>query len=133
MGVIFALSTGLGSADHTSRFIGPLLRWLVPHAAPETIAQAHFLIRKGAHLTEYAVLALLALRAVRRSMHPAASGWSWKAAGLALLISTTYAATDEFHQSFVPGRTPSPGDVMIDSAGALAALALAALWRKTFD
>ncbi len=129
MGVIFALSSGLGGADHTSRFIGPLLRWLMPHAAPETIAQAHFLIRKAAHLTEYAVLALLTLRAVRRSLNSAAGDWSWKAAGLALLISAGYAATDEFHQTFVPGRTPSAGDVLIDSTGV--ALALAAARRKT--
>ena len=131
MGVIFVLSSSLGGADHTSRFLGPLLRWLMPHAAPETLAQAHFLIRKAGHLTEYAVLALLALRAVRRSMQPTVSGWSWKAAGLALLISATYAATDEFHQSLVPNRTASPGDVLIDSSGAFVALMMAALWRKT--
>ena len=130
MGVIFVLSSSLGGADHTSRFLGPLLRWLMPHAAPETLLQAHFLIRKAAHLTEYAVLALLALRAVRRSMQPVVSGWSWKAAGLALLISAGYAATDEFHQMFVSGRTASAGDGLIDSTGAFAALAGAGLRRK---
>lgn len=130
MGVIFACSTGLGGADHTSRFLGPLLRWLLPHAAPETLAEAHFLLRKAAHLAEYAVLALLALRAGRRSLRPTATGWSWKAAGLALLISVGYAATDEFHQTFVRGRTPSPGDVLIDGTGAALALVGAGLRRK---
>jgi len=47
---------------------------------------------------------------------------------LVLLIAATYAASDEFHQSFTVGRHPSPVDVTIDSSGALIALAALALW-----
>ncbi|MDI1321017.1 MAG: VanZ family protein, partial [bacterium] len=49
---------------------------------------------------------------------------------LALLLAAVYAATDEFHQSFVPGRTASLGDVLIDITGAFVALAVAAAWQK---
>ncbi|MDI1336094.1 MAG: VanZ family protein [Lacunisphaera sp.] len=122
MAFIFALSTGLGSAEHTARFIGPFLHWLLPHAAPETIAWLHFLIRKAGHFTEYAILALL----LRRALGPGGG----KALGLALLLAAVYAATDEFHQSFVPGRTASLGDVLIDITGAFVALAVAAAWQK---
>ena len=131
MALIFALSTSLGGANHTSRLIEPILRWLLPHASAETIGRLHFLIRKVGHLSEYAVLALLVLRAARLSLRQLVSGWSWRAAGAALAISAAYAATDEIHQSFVPGRTASAADVGIDTAGAVAALALAALRKKS--
>ena len=122
MGLIFALSTSLGAGDNTSRFIGPFLHWLLPQAAPDTIAHLHFLIRKAGHFTEYAILALLLQRAIGgRGVRPFV---------LALVIATAYAATDEFHQSFVSGRMASPWDVLIDAAGALTALALAAAWRQ---
>ena len=130
MALIFAMSTSLGGANHTSRLIEPILRWLLPHASAETIGRLHFLIRKSGHLSEYAVLALLVLRAARLSLQPLVTGWSWRATAAALAISASYAATDEFHQSFVPGRTASLADVGIDTAGAVAALALAALRKK---
>ena len=121
MGFIFTMSTSLGAADNTSRFIGPFLHWLLPHAASDTIAHLHFLIRKAGHLTEYAILALLLRRAI--------GGHGSKPFVLALAIAAAYAATDEFHQTFVPGRTATPWDVLIDATGALIALALAAVGR----
>ena len=124
MGVIFALSTDLGSAEHTSYIIRPLILWLVPTASPEAIGRIQFLIRKSAHLSEYAMLAFLVLRAIRMSGSPAPKPWSWQRAGLALLIAAAYAATDEWHQSFVPSRTADLGDVLIDSAGAAIGLLL---------
>ncbi|MBI2516802.1 MAG: VanZ family protein [Opitutae bacterium] len=130
MGVIFAVSTDLGSYQHTSRFIGPLLRWLIPDISPEAVRQVQFLVRKAAHFTEYAILALLARRAAGHSLRVAETHRHVRAAGLALLIAAGYAATDEWHQSFVPSRTASPTDVLIDTTGAGAALAAALLWRK---
>lgn len=73
----------------------------------------HLFIRKGAHFSVYFILGGLVSNALRTS------GVSFKKQiGYAFLISVLYAASDEFHQSFVPGRGPSLGDVGIDSAGA---------------
>jgi VanZ family protein len=72
------------------------------------------ILRKGAHMTEYAVLAVLLWRAL--GSEPAA-----------LAASVAYAATDELHQAFVPGRHGSPVDVAIDGVGA--ALGLIVLHR----
>ena len=80
------------------------------------------ILKKGAHLTVYAVLALLNLRALR------IKGLSRDAALLgALAIVMIYAASDEFHQSFVTGRGASVRDVGIDLTGALLALSGAGL------
>ena len=70
-------------------------------------------LRKGAHVTEYAILGLLLLRAVGRELP-------------ALLIGVAYAITDEVHQHFVQGRHASPVDVAIDSAGILLGIVLLA-------
>ncbi len=64
--LIFIGSTDLMSAEQTSRIIRPLLRWLKPDISMETIAQVQFVVRKCAHLTEYAILAILLWRAVYR-------------------------------------------------------------------
>jgi VanZ family protein len=64
------------------------------------------ILRKGAHVTEYAVLGLLLSRAIGREMP-------------AFLGGVGYAITDELHQHFVTGRHSSPIDVAIDSAGVL--------------
>jgi VanZ family protein len=61
-------------------------------------------LRKGAHVTEYAVLGALLYRALGRE-------------GLALAAGIAYAATDELHQHFVRGRHASPVDVTIDAVG----------------
>lgn len=123
MVVIFTASTDLMSAEHTSRFIGPFLRWLVPEISAGAMAAAEFLVRKLAHLTEYAILGALLSRAFHGylSMRP-----SKFLATVAFLAAAIFAATDEFHQSFVASRTASVHDVLIDTCGAL--LGLAAYW-----
>src|SRR5206468_13038871 len=64
LGVIFLASTDLMSAEHTSRFLGPFLRWLKPDVTADAIAKVQLFLRKVAHLTEYAILATLLWRAV---------------------------------------------------------------------
>jgi VanZ family protein len=56
--------------------------------------------------------------------------WSTRSALIAFLLSSVYAMTDEFHQSFVPSRGPSMIDVGIYSAGAAFSLLFLRLWRK---
>jgi VanZ family protein len=78
----------------------------------------HFLIRKAAHFTDYAVFALLAARVLGSSREALRSHWLLAA----LLLITLYSLSDEFHQSFVPTRTASIYDSMIDTAGGFVAL-----------
>ncbi len=113
--VIFVASTDLMSAQHTSRFIGPFLRWLVPDITPENVAAVQLVVRKAAHVTEYAILGALLLRAFRGT-HPAPLG---RHAVLGIAVAITCAAADEYHQSFVATRTGSPVDVSIDAIGAV--------------
>lgn len=71
------------------------------------------ILRKLAHATEYGILAWLFFRPLRR--HGIDGGF---AAILAVVLSVVYAVSDEFHQTFVPGRSGAGLDVVIDSLGA---------------
>ncbi len=119
--LIFSASTDLGSAAQTSRFIVPFLHWLNPHISLEAILLVQFLVRKAGHVTEYAILALLLLRALRRQRRIV-----WLHAIGAWSAAAMYAASDEWHQSFVSSRTASPRDVLLDCAGA--AVGILAYW-----
>jgi VanZ family protein len=130
MAAIFGISTDLGSAAHTSRLLEPVLHWVDPGISPDTISWVNFIVRKGGHLSGYAVLSLLLLRAFRRSFLVAGGPWSWRAARWAITIVALYAMTDEYHQSFVASRTASLGDVLIDSTGGAMALLVAFFWMK---
>jgi VanZ family protein len=90
--------------------------------APAGLSQEVFL--KLSHVMGYAVLARLiehALALPRRGRL------------LALLLTTLYGLSDEFHQSFTPGRMADPGDLLADVLGAIAALWLVRpdYWRKS--
>jgi VanZ family protein len=127
MAFILVGSTDAFSSGHTSRFIGPFLRWLSPGLPDAAVGSAVFWIRKAAHLTEYAVLAALWWRALRRPVRRDPRPWSWPVAGQALLASALWAAADEIHQAFTLTRGASVRDVALDAAGATLGLFL--LWR----
>lgn len=80
-------------------------------------------MRKAAHMTEFAVLFLLLWRALRRHLESEHSSMM-----LAGAISLAYAASDEWHQTFVNGRTGTIRDVGFDLAGILLAW-LVINWR----
>ena len=124
---IFSASTDVLSAEHTSRFLVPFLRWLMPNISPATIETIHFLIRKGSHLAEYAIFAALLWRALHYGTKLRA-GFRFEAV-LVFFFATLYAAGDEFHQSFIKSRGSSAGDVMIDCGGIL--LGIFASWALT--
>lgn len=133
MAVIFSASADRKSAHRSSRLIEPLLRWLFPDLTNDTVWLVVLVVRKCAHVTEYAILALLLWRALRASTLPKSRAWSWRLARNAWWLAVLYAASDELHQWFVPDRQPSGWDVMIDGLGAAAGLlALWALghWRQ---
>src|SRR5437899_8893274 len=126
MGVVFSASTSAFSARHTSRIIGPILRWFKPDVTDETISRVQLVFRKGGHLSEYAVLGMLFWNAWRKPVRGDQRPWSWHEAAIALAFSAAYAITDEIHQAFVPGRQAQATDVLIDSVGA--AIGLLLLW-----
>jgi VanZ family protein len=129
VGVIFLGSTDLMSAEHTSRFIVPFLRWLKPDISAETLASIHFIVRKCTHVGEYAILALLLLRAATLITN---SKRSIPILYLSVLgVSLIVAATDEFHQTFVASRGASVQDIMIDSSGAVLGLVIASIIRMS--
>jgi VanZ family protein len=122
--VLFASSSNF-SASNTSRILRPFLLWLFPEISEPSLALAHFFVRKAAHFTEYAVLALLAARAFRTSSRaPLARRW-WLAS---FVLVASVALADEYHQSFVPARTGTIYDSLLDMAGGATALACAAFW-----
>lgn len=117
--LIFVASTDALSAERTSRFLVPLLRWLDPTISGSTIAAIHFTLRKLGHFTEYAILAFFLWSALRVSMPTQTAA---TVAAICFAASLFFAASDEFHQSFVATRTASSRDVLIDCLGAAAAV-----------
>lgn len=83
------------------------------------------ILRKCAHMVEFGVLALMLARASRRTWTSLAPGG---VTALAFALSVAYAASDEFHQAFVPNRGPSPTDVLFDTAGVILALFVVRRW-----
>jgi VanZ family protein len=110
-------------ADRVSRFAPPLALMaviFVLSAQPDLgtgLGTIDLVGRKLVHMTEYGLLWLLWLRALR-----------WRAPRAAAAIALAYAATDELHQTFVEGRHGTPVDVLIDSLG----IAVAMLLQRRF-
>jgi VanZ family protein len=124
---IFVSSTGSFSASNTSRIIRPLVLWLFPETSEASLLQIHFAVRKLAHFTEYAILALLASRAF---LTTASLNIQRKWSVLAALLVVACALLDEYHQSFVQSRTGTIYDSLIDIFGGVTAIAVVALWRR---
>lgn len=116
--VILLASSDLFASDRTGSLLATLLAGLLGEPLlDDTFAVAHFLVRKLAHLVEYAILGALLFRALRAGR----TGWraSWAAGAVAIALGV--AATDELLQSLSPLRTGTPSDVVIDLAGAAVA------------
>lgn len=78
-----------------------------------------FILKKSAHMIEYGVFAILLYRAFKNS------GASVRRAAIfSILIAVVYAITDEFHQSFVPGREPKVRDIIFDTIGGVLGISL---------
>ncbi len=85
------------------------------------------ILKKAAHMMEYGTLAFLLWRALSRGR----GALSRSALVTAFVVSVLYAASDEYHQTFVPGRNGTLVDVGIDAVGALVALlVVGSLGRK---
>jgi VanZ family protein len=126
MSVVFLMSTVEFSSQNTSLIIEPILRFLAPSLSRHQVEMIHGLIRKAGHVTEYFVLGILLFRAFRGGSTEE-KVWRW--AFFAAVLTVFYAASDEFHQSFVSTRTPSFWDVGIDAAAGILAQGAAILWH----
>ena len=126
--VIAIESSALLSASNTSRILYPLLHFLFGMDW-ERFHYWHFYIRKAGHVVGYGILSILLFRAWRATL-PAMSNVQWtpRWANIAILGTALVASLDEWHQSFIPSRTGTPRDVLLDTCAGIAAQILILLW-----
>jgi VanZ family protein len=113
--LIFSFSTEPFSSEKSTPFLAALLADLLPHSLARHMDIIVYLIRKLSHWIEYLILGILLMRALKPhiSSQPPLRRMIW-----CIFLATLYAATDEYHQTLVPGRSANPLDVLIDSFGA---------------
>jgi VanZ family protein len=114
--LIFSFSTEPFSSEKSTPFLAALLADLLPHGLARHMETIVYLIRKLSHWSEYFILGILLIRALKAQIprQPALRRMLWS-----ILLATLYAVTDEYHQTLVPGRSANLLDVVIDSFGAL--------------
>ncbi|MFZ0637806.1 MAG: VanZ family protein [Candidatus Acidiferrales bacterium] len=122
--VISIFSTHWFASESTSKVVEPIFHWLFPGASRQTLDLIHHIVRKCAHVFEYFIFSLLILRAIRGGRSGARLTWLLAA----IVIVGAYASLDEYHQSFVPGRTAKVSDALLDTSAGILAQVLAALW-----
>jgi VanZ family protein len=119
--LVLFLGTASFAAQETGRFAIPFLTFMLPGAPRSELQAIHMVLRKVAHMFEYAVLALLWHRAVYRVGGRTQRTAAW----VALSICLACACGDEAHQSMLPSRQGSARDFVIDAFGATAMLTIA--------
>ncbi|MBE5921868.1 MAG: Cof-type HAD-IIB family hydrolase [Lachnospiraceae bacterium] len=122
---LFSAQTAVQSSAESS-FIEELLLKLTGNLLPEGIrANLEFLIRKAAHMSIYTCFSITGLLAVREYLTALPSAKKQRLASIIVFLSgVLYACSDEWHQTFVPGRDGSLRDVLIDSLGVLVGILL---------
>ena len=126
MGIIFWMSTGMFSAQNTFDVLQKFLRSFDPAISNSTVRLINNSIRKAGHVTEFFISGLLVFRAFRAgSTEPRMMRWAL----LSIVFVVLFAASDEYHQSFVATRTASVLDVCIDSGGGILAVCYSMLRR----
>jgi len=113
--LIFYLSTAGFGGSFTEWLLGQVFTFLHISVSPVTFELVHHLMRKSAHMTEYAIFGMLLYGSSR---HKRPFDWHPRRALICVAIAAAYSLTDEFHQRFVPGRGPSLWDCGIDTIGA---------------
>lgn len=119
-------STDAFSARSTNSYIDPVLRFFFGELTPAGFRFAHSVVRKSAHVIEYAILGMLTLRAQAEGAGPVPRTVVLRT----LACCAVYAMLDEAHQAFVPSRTGSGIDVLVDTTGATVGTLLLAGWRN---
>jgi VanZ family protein len=130
--VITIESTAQLSARNTGRILYPLLHFLFGMNL-QRFQIWHFYIRKTGHVIGYGTLSILLFRAWRATL-PALTNGKWKLrwASIAILGTALVASLDEWHQTYIPSRTGSVRDVVLDTCAGIAAQVLVFLWIRSF-
>jgi VanZ family protein len=129
IGLIAIESTDWLSAEHTSRFLYPVLHFLL-NMSPQTFEVVHHYTRKTGHFVGYFALSALLFRAWKDTLHAEGVGaWLLRWTLPSFLMSLLVASLDEWHQTFIPSRTGRVADVLLDSSAALTAQILIFVWR----
>lgn len=125
MGLIFSQShKPAAESNKLSKGVTEIIIETVEKISPDTevdisVSRFNHILRKNAHFFSYLLLGILTLNALISSGID-----GYKRIGFAFLICLLYAASDEFHQTFIPGRGGQVKDVIIDSCGALVGIGL---------
>src|SRR5947208_15302097 len=127
VGVMYYFSTDVLSSSHTRSVIDKVFLRFIPHASSHALGVFNYAVRKSAHVFEYSVLGALLYRAFRADSQ---IRWNLRWALYALVSTALWAMLDEFHQTLTRSRDGSIWDVLLDSCGALLALALIASYLK---
>ena len=120
LGLIVGESTNFASAEHTGQFLYPVLHYLFG-LQPAHFPTWHFLIRKTGHFVGYSTLSWLLFRAWRDTFPFPGGTWSIQWARISFFMTALVACLDEWHQTYLPSRTGTLHDVLLDSTAALAA------------
>ena len=126
--LIFLASGSSASFSSSRHYIEPILRWFLPGITEHGVRRTIAVVRKSAHVGEYAVLSFLVWRALRKPHRNDQRPWTWKEPAIVLLGAALYAISDEWHQSFVPNRQGAIADVFIDLSGAT--LVILVVWLQ---
>lgn len=117
------------SSDLSEGFLRQFILWFLPERVSgnrEILDLLEYLVRKCAHMAEFAVLGLLI--SIQMYLYGKFQNrWRWFFVAAALVMC--YAATDEFHQLFVSGRSGRVTDVLIDTAGGTIGIAVFGIWK----
>ena len=125
-------SSALLSSRNTGRILYPVLHYLFG-LDWDGFEVWHFYIRKSGHVIGYGTLSILLFRAWRATL-PALDNvnWTFRWANIAILGTALVASLDEWHQSFIPSRTGTVRDVVLDTCAGVAAQVLVFFWWKSF-
>ena len=119
LAVIAIESTSYLSAESTSRFLYPILHYLLGLNLQQFAVWHHY-IRKLGHFVGYFILSVLLFRAWKSTLSLPVL-WALRWSGIAFFMSAMVASLDEWHQLYIPSRTGAISDVMLDSSAALTA------------
>jgi VanZ family protein len=134
--IICTESTDTFSAQNTSSWLRPIVEHWIGHINDSTWEFLHHYLRKTGHVIGYGLVAFTFLRAWLYTLTQRGPStliaWRLESSILAILSTAIVASCDEYHQSFIPSRTGSPLDVLLDTAGACALCLLVWLfcWSK---